>query len=47
VLLNKQIFSMLVPLAKQVFGIALILYGLFRLYQVYIKHFSKQQNENV
>ena len=47
VLMNKQILSSLVPFAKYLLGIVLILYGIFRLYQVYIKHFSKQHDENV
>jgi len=45
-LFNKQILSALVPLWKEVLAITLLLYGIFRLYQVYNKHFTKQQDEN-
>lgn len=45
-LFNKQILSSLVPLFKVILAITLVLYGIYRLYQVYIKHFRKQQDEN-
>lgn len=45
-LLNKQVLSTIVPLYKVILAIILILYGTYRLYQVYIKHFTKQQDEN-
>jgi hypothetical protein len=47
VLFNKQILQGLVPFAKNSLGLILLLYGIYRLYQVYIKHFSKQDDENV
>jgi hypothetical protein len=46
VFINDHFFSALVPIARTILGITLILYGIFRSYQVYIKHF-KQQDENV
>jgi hypothetical protein len=45
-LLNHQIMSALLPIFKVILAITLLLYGTFRLYQVYIKHFTKQQDEN-
>jgi hypothetical protein len=46
ILFNKQILSMLVPLFKVILGITLLLYGIYRLYQVYIKNFTKQHDDN-
>ena len=46
ILIDKQILPTIVPVFKMVLGISVVLYGIFRLYQVYIKHFRKQQDEN-
>jgi len=45
-LLNKQVLPALLPIFKVVLAITLLLYGTYRLYQVYIKHFTKQQDAN-
>lgn len=39
---SKQALSNIVPAFKITLAIILLLYGTYRLYQVYIKHFKKQ-----
>jgi hypothetical protein len=39
-------FPNLLPLFKHVFGFILILYGAFKVYNVYNKYFIKKRNEN-
>jgi len=45
-LVNNRTLSTINPIFKNVLAIILLLYGTYRLYQVYIKHFRRQQDEN-